>query len=206
VRVSGREIVKSAVRGLALVCVAPALASFAVRARLDSRDRALQSSSEWLALIPGLTGQYLRRAFYSCALAGCHHTATIEAGTVFCRAGARLEANVYIGAACRLGLVHVERDALIASGVHIPSGASTHRIDDLTRPIREQGRGERLVRIGAGAWIGERALVMADVGHDAVVGGGAVVTRPISPWYVAAGVPARAIRRRGESRAAAMVV
>ena len=204
-RVNGRELVKAAVRGAALVCIAPALASFAVRARLDSRDRALQSTSEWLALIPGLTGQYLRRAFYSRALAGCHPTATIEAGTVFCRAGSRLDANVYVGAGCRLGLVHVERDALIASGVHIPSGASTHRIDDLTRPIREQGRAEQLVRIGAGAWIGESALVMADVGHDAVVAGAAVVTRPIRPWYIAAGVPAREIRHRSESSPAAKV-
>ena len=32
------------------------------------------------------------------------------------------------------------------------------------------------VRIGAGAWIGSAAVVMADVGRDAVVGAGAVVT------------------------------
>lgn len=202
---NAREAMKAGVRALALVMVAPALLSFAVRARLDSRDRALQSTSEWLALIPGLTGQYLRRAFYGRALAACHHTATIEAGTVFCRAGSRLDEHVYIGSGCRLGLVHVERDALIASGVHIPSGASTHQIDDITKPIREQGRGEHLVRIGSGSWIGECALVMADVGHDAVVGGGAVVTRPVRPWYVAAGVPAREIRRRGETAPALVV-
>jgi len=104
-----------------------------------------------------------------------------------------------------MGLVHIERDVLVASGVHIPSGASTHRIDDLTTVIREQARGEQLVRIGAGCWIGEGAVVMADVGQHSVIGGGAVVTRAIPAWSIAAGVPARVIRRRGEPRAAMVV-
>jgi virginiamycin A acetyltransferase len=205
VRVTVRETVKSIARGAALACVIPALLSCAVRARLFSRDRAMQSTSEWLALIPGLAGQYLRRAFYSRVLAHCHHTVTIEAGTIFCRAGARLDEHVYVGGGCRMGLVHIERDVLVASGVHIPSGGSTHRIDDLTTVIREQARGEQLVRIGAGCWIGEGAVVMADVGENTVIGGGAVVTRAIPAWSVAAGVPARVIRRRGEPRAAMVV-
>ena len=200
-----REILKSIARGTALVCVAPALLSFTVRARLLSRDRAVQSTSEWLALIPGLAGQYLRRAFYSRVLAHCHHTVTIETGTIFCRAGARLDEHVYVGGGCRMGLVHIERDVLVASGVHIPSGASTHRIDVLTTVIREQARGEQLVRIGAGCWIGEGAVVMAEVGENSVIGGGAVVTRAIPAWSIAAGVPARVIRRRGEPRAAMVV-
>lgn len=200
-----REGVKAAVRAAAFVCVAPTLVSFSLRARLFSRDRTMQSSSEWLALVPGLIGQYLRRAFYSRVLAHCHHTVTIESGTIFCRAGARLEEHVYIGGGCRMGLVHIGRDALIASGVHIPSGGSTHRIDDLTTVIREQPRGEQLVRIGSGSWIGEGALILADVGHDTVIGAGAVVTRPVPAWSVAAGVPARVIRRRGEPPAALVV-
>jgi virginiamycin A acetyltransferase len=47
--------------------------------------------------------------------------------------------------------------------------------------------------------------VMADVGQNSVIGGGAVVTRAIPAWSVAAGVPARVIRRRGEPRAAMVV-
>ena len=200
-----REALKSAARGVALVCMTPALASFAIRARILSRDRAIESTSEWLALVPGLAGQYLRRAFYSRALAHCHHTVTIEAGTIFCRAGARLDERVYVGGGCRMGLVHIERDALVASGVHIPSGPSTHRIDDLGTVIREQPRGERLVRVGAGSWIGEKALLMADVGPNSVIGGGAVVTRQIPAWSIAAGVPARVIRRRGGPQTAMVV-
>jgi acetyltransferase-like isoleucine patch superfamily enzyme len=170
--------------------------SFKARSVLVGRDRALQPTSQWMSLIPGLTGQYLRRAFLSRALAECDRTAVIEYGTTFCRAGARVGPHVYIGIRCHLGLIHLERDVLVASGVHIPSGGNTHGIDDVTRPIREQSGDERLVRVGAGAWIGERAVIMADVGADAVVGAGAVVTRPVPAWAVSAGVPARVLRRR----------
>ena len=52
------------------------------------------------------------------------------------------------------------------------------------------------MRIGAGSWIGSGAIVMADVGANAVVGAGAVVTKPVPDAVVAAGVPATVIRTR----------
>jgi len=95
-----------------------------------------------------------------------------------------------------LGLVHIERDALLGPAVHVPSGAQTHGIDDPTKPIREQEHIRSQVRIGAGAWIGSAAVVMADVGSGSVVGAGAVVTKPLPERVIAAGVPARVIRPR----------
>ena len=193
-----REIVKTAARVMAHLAAAPFVLSFTVRAALLGRDRAIQSSTQLLALVPGLTGQYLRRAFLSWTIDACHHTVVVEFGTTFSRAGARLDERAYIGPGCHLGLVHVERDVLIAAGVHIPSGSMTHRIDDLNTPIRDQPSAERLVHIGAGSWIGAAAVVMADVGSDTVVGAGAVVTQPVPAGCVAAGVPARVLRTRGE--------
>jgi acetyltransferase-like isoleucine patch superfamily enzyme len=98
-------------------------------------------------------------------------------------------------------LVHIERDALLAAGVHIPSGPHTHGSADLETPMREQAGERKVVRVGAGAWIGSGAIVLADVGRGAIVGAGAVVTRPVPDRVVATGVPARVIReRRQESR------
>ena len=191
-----RDMTKAAAAGAAAIAVAPMFLSFAVRAALFGRDRALQSSSQLLALVPGIVGQYVRRAYLRRTIAACHETVVVEFGTTISRAGTRLDANTYIGPGCHLGLVHVERDVLIAAGVHIPSGTQTHCIDDLSRPIREQPSAERQVRIGAGSWIGEAAVVMADVGRDTVVGAGAVVTRPLPARCVAAGVPARILRIR----------
>jgi acetyltransferase-like isoleucine patch superfamily enzyme len=170
--------------------------SFWIRAWIIGSDRALEGSSQALAIVPGLCGQYLRRAFLSAALAHCHPTASICFGTIFSRTGARIDENVYIGPGCRLGLVHVERDVLVGADVHLPSGPATHGFDDLTRPIREQQGAPQLVHIGRGAWIGSTAVVMADVGYGTVVGAGAVVTRPLPPLVIAVGVPARPVKSR----------
>jgi acetyltransferase-like isoleucine patch superfamily enzyme len=191
-----REAVKAALRGVSFVLVLPAVVSFFVKSAVLGKDRALEGSTQTLAMIPGLPGQYLRRAFLSVALANCAPSVVVSFGTIFSKAGARLDDNVYIGAGCFLGLVHVERDVLIGSGVHITSGAHTHGTGDASQPIRDQEGVQTLVRIGVGSWIGSAAVVMADVGANSVIGAGAVVPSSIPDNVVAAGVPAKVLRPR----------
>ena len=194
-----RDVVKACLRYLALLAVSPLLLSYWVWSLPLGRDRALEGSSQTLSLVPGLVGVYLRRAFLMRVLAHCDKTATIEFGTIFSQTGTRLDENVYVGPRCHLGLVHIERDALLGPGVHVPSGARTHGTSDPDKPIREQEHARSLIRIGAGAWIGSAAVVMADVGAGTVVGAGAVVTKPLPTDVVAAGVPARVIRERKQN-------
>lgn len=190
---------KACARAAATVAVLPALASYALRRRVLGQ-RALESSTQALGLIPGLVGQYLRRAFLARTLAYCSTSAAIEFGATFSDPGARIEDGAYIGPHCNIGLAHIGADALIAAGVHIPSGRHVHGFADLETPIRDQPGTRTVVRIGRGAWIGAMAVVMADVGHDTVVGAGAVVTRPLPDLVVAAGVPARIVRQRGPAQ------
>jgi acetyltransferase-like isoleucine patch superfamily enzyme len=194
-----RETIKFGLRVLATIVVLPSLASFWIRSVVIGRDRALEGSTQALALVPGILGQYLRRAFLSRVLPCCHHTATVEFGTIFSSADARLERNVYVGPRCHLGLVHLERDVLIAAGVHVPSGAHIHGIADLNTPIRDQPGYRSIVRIGAGSWVGSATVVMADVGRGTVVGAGSVVTGALPDFVIAAGVPARVVRHRNSS-------
>jgi len=200
-RSAARERIKALARGAATIVAAPFLISYRVRAAIIGRDRALEGSTQALAWLPGLVGQYVRRAFLMRVLAGCHHTAVVEFGTIFSQSGARLDENAYVGPRCHLGLVHIERDALLAAGVHVPSGARSHGIDDVVAAIRDQPGSPSRVRIGAGAWIGSAAIIMADVGRDSVVGAGAVVTRSLPDRVVAAGVPARVVKIRDASMA-----
>jgi virginiamycin A acetyltransferase len=192
---SAREAIKGAGRAVATVVVSPLLVSFWLRGIVLGRDRALEGSSQTLSLVPGVLGQYLRRAFLARVLDSCAPTATIAFGTLFSQCGARIDEYVYIGPGCHLGLVHLERDVLLASGVHIPSGPHSHGMD-LSAPVREQPGVQRVVRVGAGSWIGSAAVVLANVGRDTIVGAGAVVTRPLPDRVVAAGVPARIVRSR----------
>ncbi len=194
-----RALLKTLARGAASLAVVPALISFAVRAALMGPDRALVGSTQALSLVPGLTGQYLRRAFLARALrGGCAESAVIEFGVLLSQTDSQIDEGVYVGPRCHLGRVHLERNALLASGVHVPSGQHAHGTD-LSAPIHDQPGALRRVRIGAGSWIGSGAVVMADVGRNTIVGAGAVVTRPLPDHVVAAGVPARVVRRLQEA-------
>jgi acetyltransferase-like isoleucine patch superfamily enzyme len=199
-----RQVLKSAAHAAATVLVLPALVSYVLRSAVVGGDRALEGSTQALSLIPGITGQYLRRAFLARVLrGGCASSATIEFGTIFSKTGARIDDDVYIGPRCHLGLIHVERGVLIAAAVHIPSGPHTHGTDP-SLPIREQPGQRRMVRIGAGSWIGSNAVVLADVGRNSIVAAGAVVTQPVPDGVIAAGVPARVVRHREPTIAASV--
>jgi virginiamycin A acetyltransferase len=199
---SGRDALKAAARGLATLAVVPALCSFWIRRPIFGADRAIEGSTQALGLVPGLLGQYLRRAFLSQVLAHCAPTAAIAFGTTFSSVEARIDDRVYIGPNCHIGLVHVAHDVLIAPAVHIPSGSHVHGIRDLTIPIRDQPGVYHMVRIGAGAWIGAAAIVMADVGNGTIVAAGAVVTKTLPDNVIAGGVPARILRARGDGAVA----
>jgi acetyltransferase-like isoleucine patch superfamily enzyme len=199
---TAREVAKAIARALATIVISPALLSFWIRATLMGPDRALEGSTQALSLVPGLAGQYLRRAFLAHAIAGCHRSATIEFGTIFSKVDAIIDENVYVGARCHIGLAHIEANVLIGSGVHVPSGARTHGMADRSTPIRDQTGTRAMIRVGRGSWIGSGAIVMADVGSECVVGAGAVVTRALPDAVVAAGVPARVVRNRHDQTTA----
>jgi acetyltransferase-like isoleucine patch superfamily enzyme len=193
-----RDALKAIAHAVAWLAVTPSVFSWWWRARLLGADRALEGSTQAWALVPGLAGQYLRRAFLSRTLHSCARTATIEFGTLFSSAAASIGDHAYIGPRCHIGWAIVEKDVLLGAGVHVPSGARTHGMDDLATPIRDQRTTKKPVRIGAGSWVGSAAVVMADVGRDTVIGAGAVVSRPIPDRTIAGGVPARVLRHRDD--------
>jgi acetyltransferase-like isoleucine patch superfamily enzyme len=62
--------------------------------------------------------------------------------------------------------------------------------------VREQPGVWPRVTVGRDSWVGDRAVVMADVGRHCVVGAGSVVTKPLPDYAVAVGVPAKVVRYR----------
>src|SRR6266851_5496027 len=100
-----RELLKAVARGSASLLVLPWLLVYWCKVPFVGRDQALEGSSESLSRIPGLWGQYMRRAFLARVLAECHPTASIGFGVLFSKTGARIGANAYIGPRCHIGLV-----------------------------------------------------------------------------------------------------
>ncbi len=191
-----KAVAKVMLRGAATVAVSPVLFVHVLKVPLLGKDRALEGSTQLLSLLPGVSGQYLRGAFLRWTVKHCHPSAAVGFGTIFSKTDAWIGENVYIGPFCSLGNVRIERDTLIATGVHILSGARMHGIADVNTPIRLQvGEFTRVV-IGEDCWIGSGAVVMADVGAHSVIAAGAVVTKPVPEMVIAGGVPAKVIRGR----------
>ncbi|MEM7689143.1 MAG: acyltransferase [Pseudomonadota bacterium] len=77
-----------------------------------------------------------------------------------------------------------------------------HTFEDPTTPIRDQGLTQLAeVTIGDGSWIGENVCISgASVGSQCVIAANSVVTRDIPDACIAAGAPARIVKRYCERR------
>ncbi|MCP4944116.1 MAG: acyltransferase, partial [Planctomycetaceae bacterium] len=155
-----KELIKSTLRGFAILAISPLLISHWLSSSISGADRSLESHSQLLSLFPGITGNYLRLAFYRFALEQCDPTATICFGTLFSKTGARIGKHVYVGPRCMLGLVTLEDDVLLGPAVQIPSGPMTHGIDRIDTPIRLQPGKKQRVTVGRDTWVGAQAIVL----------------------------------------------
>ena len=196
-----RAVLKAIAEVLATVVVLPFFVLYRMQAAISAPVRAFPGWSQAFSLLPGLTGVYLRRAFYRLALKRCGRDAFVGFGTILSHPTSSIGRTVYVGAFCCLGDVTLEDDVLLGSRISIANGSRQHGIDRLDVPIREQPGEWPHVTIGADTWIGEGAVVLADVGQHCVVGAGAVVIDPIPDYAVAAGVPAKVIRYRNRGPA-----
>lgn len=181
---------------VATLLVLPAAGLYFVGVLFIGRERAFPGWSQLFSLFTGISGAYLRRAFYRLVLARCGAGSWISFGTVFSHATAQVGRNTYVGVYCCLGDITLEDDVLLGSHVSVMNGGSQHGIARLDIPIREQPGTWVRVTIGRDSWIGDRAIVLADVGKHCVVGAGSVVTQPLPDYAIAVGSPARILRYR----------
>ncbi len=193
-----KAVLKVVANGLAKLVVLPAFVLYQVGKLALGADKAFPGWSQAFGLLPGLTGVYLRRAFYQLVLPRCGTDSCLSFGTVFSHPSAEIGHRVYVGLFCCLGGITLEDDVLLGSHVSIMNGSSQHGIDRLDMPIREQPGTWPRVTVGKDSWIGDRALVLADVGNHCVIGAGSVVTKPIPDYAIAVGVPARVLRYRNQ--------
>jgi acetyltransferase-like isoleucine patch superfamily enzyme len=191
-----RPILKAFANLFAMLVAMPCYLLYLLGGLALGPTRVFSGWSQTFALVPGLFGAYLRRAFYRLVFPKCGTDACISFGTVFSHPTAEIGHRVYAGVYCCLGDVSLEDDVLLGSHVSIMNGGAQHGIDRLDIPIREQPGQWPRITIGEDTWIGDRAVVQADVGKHCVIGAGAVVTKPIPDYAIAVGVPARVIRYR----------
>lgn len=94
------------------------------------------------------------------------------------------------------GEIVIEDDVMFAANVFVADGTHASATGDV--PYKYQGiTPPQPVRIGRGAWIGQNAVIMPGVtiGELAIVAANSVVNRDVPPRTIAAGSPARHVKR-----------
>lgn len=186
---------KGALNLLARVLIAPAAACCWLEARAGGGDGAFLFWGQVMALIPGLPGVFLRRAFYRSVLAGCADDVTIGFGTLVSRRGARFDRGVYIGPYALIGWAWIQEKSLIGSRASLLSGGNQHQpLPNGEWSPTDPATLERIV-IGRNTWVGEGAILMAGTGEGTMIAAGAVVASPVPGGVKVGGNPARFVSK-----------
>lgn len=107
--------------------------------------------------------------------------------------------NVYIGTGTTLfGHVGLEIGEYSLLAQNITITPYSHIFEDPDIEIIKQGGHTRKVTIGRDCYLGMNVCVLysADIGEGSIVGSGAVVVKPLPPYSVAVGNPAKVIHSR----------
>lgn len=110
------------------------------------------------------------------------------------------EANVTVGkgsyftydviVACSTSITIGERVG-IGQNAYIVDGS--HRFRDLTVPMLQQGYEYRAIIIADDAQVHSKVTIVNSIGERAIIGANAVITKPIPPFTVAGGIPAKVL-------------
>jgi acetyltransferase-like isoleucine patch superfamily enzyme len=191
-----RSLIRDSLVAVAVLLTAPLWLVALLERWLTHGEGWFQGCAEFLSLVPGKPGILLRRGFYRMTLDACATDCHIGFGTLIAHPQVRIGRGVYIGARCILGQVVIADDVTIGSNVDILSGRRQHYFDRLDTAIQDQGGRFQQLHLGRNTWIGNSAVVMADIEADCVIGAGSVVVHPIPARSVAAGNPAVVKRQR----------
>ena len=108
-------------------------------------------------------------------------------------AGSFLNMGVMVAA---MELVEIGEHCMFANGCFVTDG--NHRFDDPEKPVPWQGFTTKgPTRIGANVWCGANVVVTSGVtiGERCVIGANSVVTTDVPAFSIAAGAPARVLKR-----------
>lgn len=148
-----------------------------------------------ISRIPFYFGEIVRLIFYKITLKRAGNKVQFKYGSCVLYRDSEIGENVLIGYNTIIGECRIGNDVLIGSFVNITSGLIQHRFDNKTELIRNQ-KGTRVkIIIGNDIWIGNNAVIAANIESRNVIGVGAVVIKDIIESGVNVGVPAKQIKK-----------
>jgi virginiamycin A acetyltransferase len=193
-------VIGPVVRGLATlvawVALAPAFVAYALGVM------SFETVGRSLSLIPGAGGVWLRRLWYRRTLAACGDKLYVDFLAAIRTPKTRVGHHVHIGVECWIGWADIGDDVMLGGHIVVLSGLAQHSFARLDVPMRTQPGTVRCIRIGRDVWVGNGAIIGADVSEGSVVAAGSVVTQTFAPFSIVAGVPGRVVGNRRDALAA----
>lgn len=177
------------------VC-SPLYLVFLLTSLVVGKRKAFSNLMQGVSLIPGVTGEWIRRAVLQWVTGNSLKNCCVCFGCLFSDHRVSIGSGVYIGPRCDIGWAEIGEDCVVGSSVHILSGLRQHSFDNPDVPIRDQGNRFDKVKIGKDSWIGNGAIIAADVGKGCVIGAGSIVINSLPDYTIAVGNPARSIASR----------
>lgn len=185
---------KTVLRACCTILLLPLLLLYFLAIKVGAnRDELLQSCFQLLSILPGKIGSYFRATFAHYVFKHSDWEIYIGFGVLFSQQNTSISAGVYIGPQSNIGMCSIGQNTLLGSGVHVLSGKNQHNFSDPNIAIKDQGGHFEKLKIGDNCWIGNAAIIMADVGSSCVVAAGSVVIKDVPENSIVAGNPAKVI-------------
>lgn len=188
-------LLKNLTLGLAILVMAIPIGICRLERSLSARDDWFVFFAQAISIVPGFPGRFLRKAYYGFTLDSCPFDCDIGFLSWFTHPQSTVGAHVYIGHHVTLGRIAIGDGVMIGNHSCFLNGGAQHQFDadgNLTAFDRED---LTPLALGRRTWIGEQAVVMADIGEQCIIGAASVVSSPVRDGSVVAGNPARFVRR-----------
>jgi len=191
-----KKIIKWLFISIIFICVLP----FGLSARLlyivFKSTVLFELFAQTFSLVPGFFGPAVRASFYKQTLAQSHLDLFVAFGGLVSKIDTKIGRSVTIAAYASVGLADLDDGAAIGNGVSVLSGAKHHNFDDPEKGIFETEAVFTRISIGKNVFIGDKAVVMANIGEKTIIGAGSIVVKDIPSYSIAVGNPARVIKDR----------
>ena len=190
-----KKILKTLVMVFAFAIALP-FAAFSLLGKKFGSISLFIASGQILSLIPDMIGSYIRGAFYHMTLKRFCLSTFIFFGARITKMETSVGEKCGIGAYAVIGLADIGDKTGIGNNVTILSGSRQH---DFSGPDKNPLEGEAVyqrLQIGKKSFIGDRSVIMANVGNSSIVAAGGVVVKDVPDATIVAGVPAKVVKQR----------
>jgi len=151
------------------------------------------SCKEILSLCPTTLGEYMRLAYYWAVCTHVSPNACFCFGSMVAHRDTIIHSGVVVGVYSILGFCEVGENVLFGARVSLISGKYQHG-----RPEERALNGfgtefYQKLTIGSNSWIGQEAILMANIGENCTVAAGSVVYKTVPDGATVMGNPARKV-------------